>query len=91
MAYQKIILMSDCLSLIQRILSSEKDRSDVGTVVGDIKNLAAEFSTVSFKHIGWKLNVAAHLLACSSESTFCNFSFDVLPETIRKELCIDVC
>jgi hypothetical protein len=40
MAYQKIILMSDCLSLIQRILSSEKDRSDVGTVVGDIKNLA---------------------------------------------------
>jgi hypothetical protein len=83
--------MSDCLLLIQRILSSEKDRPAVGTVVGDIKSLAAEFSTILFKHIGRKLNIAAHLLARSSESTFCNFSFDVLPETIRKELCIDVC
>jgi hypothetical protein len=53
--FQKIILMSDCLSLIQRILSPGMDRLVVGTVVGDIKSLATEFSTVSFKHIGRKI------------------------------------
>jgi ribonuclease HI len=88
--FQKIILMSDCLSLIQRILSSEKDRSAVGIVVADIKSLATEFSTVSFKHTSRKNNVAAHLLARSSETTLCIFSFHVLPVAIRKELCIDV-
>jgi hypothetical protein len=89
--FQKIILMSDCLSLIQRIVSPGMDRSVVGTMVGDIKSLATEFSTVSFKHIGRKNNVAAHLLDRSSETTLCFFSFDVLPVVIRKELCNDVC
>jgi hypothetical protein len=81
--------MSDCLLLIQRIVSPGLDRSVVGTVVGDIKSLATEFSAVSFKHIGRKNNVAAHLLARSSETTLCFFSFDVLPVIIRKELCND--
>uniref|UniRef100_A0ACD5VMN9 Uncharacterized protein n=1 Tax=Avena sativa TaxID=4498 RepID=A0ACD5VMN9_AVESA len=89
--FQKLILLTDCLSLIHRILSSEKDRSAVGTVVSDIKCLATDFSTVSFRHIGRKLDVAAHLLARSSVATLCNFSFDALPESIRNELCTDVC
>jgi hypothetical protein len=35
--YDKVIFASDCLSLIQRILSPEPDRSLVGAVVADIK------------------------------------------------------
>ena len=66
------------------------DRSPVGSVVGDIKRLATEFTVCSFKHIGWKLNVAAHLLARSSKLNFCNFYFDCVPECIREELCTDV-
>jgi ribonuclease HI len=41
--FRKIILLSDCLSLIQRIPSPEKNRSSVGTVVSDIKSLATDF------------------------------------------------
>uniref|UniRef100_A0ACD5YZ07 Uncharacterized protein n=1 Tax=Avena sativa TaxID=4498 RepID=A0ACD5YZ07_AVESA len=37
--FQKIIMVSDCLSLVQRISSPSQDRSMTGSVVGDIKNL----------------------------------------------------
>jgi ribonuclease HI len=45
------ILLSDCLSVIQRIRSSSRDRSLVGVVVEDIKHLATSFSSVVFRHI----------------------------------------
>src|SRR6266540_7098433 len=89
--FTDIVLASDCLSMIQRILSPVWDRSFVGTMVGDIKRLAASFSTCSFKHYGRDRNVAAHLLARSSGCVFREFSFAVLPECIRKELCNDAC
>ena len=38
-----IRLVSDCLSLIQRIKAPERDRSDVGAVMSDIKRLATGF------------------------------------------------
>ena len=38
--FRNIIMVSDCLSMIQRIGSPEKDRSEVGAVVSDIKKLA---------------------------------------------------
>jgi hypothetical protein len=41
-------------------------------VVSDIKKLATEFLTCSFKHSGRLLNVPAHVLACSSEPKLCN-------------------
>jgi hypothetical protein len=88
--FRNIILESDCLSLIQKITASEKDRSPVGSVVGDIRSLASEFAICSFKHVGRKLNVAAHTLARCSEPSTCNLSFDVIPDCIREVLCNDV-
>ncbi|KAK1615141.1 hypothetical protein QYE76_020658 [Lolium multiflorum] len=41
--FQKIILVSDCLSLIQRISSTARDRSTLGIIVGDIKTLKTDF------------------------------------------------
>jgi ribonuclease HI len=41
--FSKVALVSDCLSLIQRIQSNEWDRSGVGVVVAYIKNLATSF------------------------------------------------
>jgi hypothetical protein len=58
--FKDIVLVSDCLSMIQRIMSAERDRSGVGLVVGDIKKLATEFSTCIFKHSSRRANVAAH-------------------------------
>jgi hypothetical protein len=50
--FRSIILASDCLSLIQKISSSVRDRTLVGSLVGDIQRLASEFSVCSFKHVG---------------------------------------
>jgi hypothetical protein len=70
--------------MIQRLNSEVRDQSSVGSVVGDIKELATGFSTVSFKRYGRKQNVAAHVLARCSEPDRCNLSFSVVPDCIRK-------
>jgi ribonuclease HI len=41
--FSKIMVVSDCLSLIQRVLAPGVDRSSVGVVVQDIKALAQDF------------------------------------------------
>jgi hypothetical protein len=46
-----IILMWDCLSVIQWIRSKSRDQSLVGVVVDDIKSLATSFSFMTFRHV----------------------------------------
>ena len=56
-----------------------------------IKKLATEFTSISFKHYGRHLNVAAHVLARISEPKLCNIYVDVIPEdSIRDVVCNDV-
>jgi hypothetical protein len=43
-SFQDIVLASDCLSAIQHIKSPVQDRSNVGSVIVDIKKLATEFN-----------------------------------------------
>jgi hypothetical protein len=87
--FQNIVLISDCLSIIQHICSTEKDCSEVGAIVNDIKKLATDFKSCSFKHYGRLLNVPTHVLARSSEAEICNIYANVIPDAIRDELCID--
>jgi ribonuclease HI len=87
---QKILLVSDCLSLIQRINSRVKDRSALGIVIGDIKTLAINYESCSFSFSSRKTNMVAHTLARRAESLVCNISVGVVPELIRKELCNNV-
>ncbi|KAK1667273.1 hypothetical protein QYE76_055432 [Lolium multiflorum] len=49
--FGRIMVVSDCLSLIQRVNSSTMDRSSVGVVVQDIKALASHFEVSSFTHV----------------------------------------
>lgn len=84
--FQKIVLASDCLSLVQRLLAPSFDRSPVWCVVRDIKASVMEFASCSFKFYKRSLNVVAR----SAEPFVCNFSFSVIPEIIRDELCTDV-
>jgi hypothetical protein len=88
--FRKIILVSDCLSLINRISCSIKDRSDLGTVVGDIKSLKTDFESCCFRFSSRRSNVVAHKLARSLEPLLCNLSVGVILELIRVELCNDV-
>jgi ribonuclease HI len=86
----KVALVSDCLSLIQRINSRIQDRSSAGSVIGDIKSLATDFESCSFSFSSRNSNVVAHKLARSAESSVCSISVGVIPELIREELCNDV-
>jgi hypothetical protein len=83
------VLVSNCLSLIQRISSTRMDRSLLGSVIKDIKSLAADFQSCAFKFASRKLNVVAHKLARSAKSLVCNIFVGVTPELIRDELCND--
>jgi hypothetical protein len=59
----RIIVLSDCLSLVQRINSSSQDRSLVGVMVKDIKEITSPMSLVAFHHISRLCNNSAHLVS----------------------------
>jgi hypothetical protein len=54
--FSRIMVVSHCLSLIQRVNSSTMDRSSVGVVVRDIKALASHFEVSSFTHFYPRFN-----------------------------------
>uniref|UniRef100_A0ACD5XPQ5 Uncharacterized protein n=3 Tax=Avena sativa TaxID=4498 RepID=A0ACD5XPQ5_AVESA len=83
------ILVSDCLSVIQRIQSPVRDRSMVGVVVEDIKILAASLSSVTFRHVSRHCNNSAHAMARRAELSGSCFFHGVAPKCIRDKLCID--
>jgi hypothetical protein len=85
--FEKLIVASDCLSLVQRVNSSEIDRSQVGVVVQDIKAIASGFSLVSFTHIYRQCNVAAHTLARSAEQFVSVVFKNSIPDCIRQTIC----
>jgi ribonuclease HI len=88
--FRKLLVVSDCLSVIHRINSVMPDRSPVGVVIQDIKALANNFSDISFSHVYRQGNEAAHILARSAERfssiVFKNFA----PDCIRQTLCNDL-
>jgi ribonuclease HI len=61
--FDKIMLASDCLSVVQRINNTAQDRSLLGVVIQDIKMEATLFTSCSFLHVPRKLNESAHVLA----------------------------
>jgi hypothetical protein len=83
----KIILLSDRLSVIQRINSLVKDRFLVGVVSEDIKILATSMSSATFRHVSRLCNNSAHTLACRAEQFGSCFFRDIVPDFIRDKLC----
>jgi hypothetical protein len=88
--FGKIMVVSDCLSLIQRVNSSVLDRSNVGVVVQDIKFLARNFDEISFSHVRRHCNESAHILARSAESFSSSVFRNFTPDCIRQTLCDDL-
>jgi hypothetical protein len=85
-----VIFASDCLSLVQRIISSRMDRSSVGILVSGIKEVSKSFTSVSFTHVKRHFNEAAHILSKSCFSVSFSEVFYSVPDCIRGTLCIDV-
>jgi hypothetical protein len=88
--FGKVLVVSDCLSMIQQINSMAIDQSVVGVIMQDIKHSSGSFEEISFSHVCRHLNESAHILARSIKrfisSTFRNFA----PDCIRKTLCNDL-
>jgi hypothetical protein len=59
-------------------------------MVGDIKRLAAGFSSCSFKHVNRVCNGAAHNLARSLKPSLCKLFVRVIPVCMRDELYNDI-
>ena len=76
---RRVLLLLDCLSVVQRISSPSRDRSPIGTTISDIKIQTAAFDSVVFKFFGRSSNMVAHTLARSSLRMSCNISVVVIP------------
>ena len=87
--WDKIIIVSDCLSVIQRLGAGARDRSLIGVVIEDIKALATSISSLSFRHVKRLCNNSAHTLARRAEISGSAFFRNVAPDYIRDKLCFD--
>ena len=87
--FQKILVETDCASLISKIKSKVDDRSHTGVVVFDIKNRAPRFLSCCFTHVSRRCNEAAHVLAKSAEHDEGSCWFNVSPEVIRNIVCTE--
>jgi len=85
---QQVIVVSDCQNIIKKINSPLQDRSHVGDIVRDVKNLVCD-ATVSFSFSRRGCNEAAHVMARIadqfSEQVWCNDA----PDAIRAIFCND--
>uniref|UniRef100_A0A453BT88 RNase H type-1 domain-containing protein n=1 Tax=Aegilops tauschii subsp. strangulata TaxID=200361 RepID=A0A453BT88_AEGTS len=88
-SFQKILVETDCASLINKIKSKVDDRSHTGAVVFDIKSRAPRFLSCCFTHVSRSCNEAAHVLAKSAEHDEGSCWFNVSPEVIRNIVCTE--
>jgi hypothetical protein len=88
--FSRIIVASDCLSVIQHVNSSVTDRSLYGAVIEDIKTCSNLFSSCAFLHVFRVHNVAAHQLAKGCLSSVNSVWRGVPPDCIREALCNDI-
>jgi hypothetical protein len=65
--FNTVRVVTNCLSLVQRLESPTLDRSNIGVVCQDIKLLRSGFTAFSLSHINRHSNVSAHILARSAE------------------------
>jgi hypothetical protein len=86
-----VIVVSDCLSLINKLKAPCRDRSHTGIIVEDIKRLSRASPIVFyFNHVSRKCNQVARVLA-KSAGLLCEFWFNVPHEFILPELCKTLC
>jgi hypothetical protein len=88
--FSKIIVNSDCLSVVKRVTSDQDDRSLCGPVIHDIRRLAQDFVSCSFRHVYRGLNIVAHSLTKFSEISLCSVWRGFTPDCIREAICNDI-
>lgn len=87
--YNHVIVASDCLSVVKKLLSTGKDRSQVAVLIQDIKQAAKGSIAFSFIHVSRSCNEVANSLARSADQLSESVWFREAPEFIRASLCND--
>uniref|UniRef100_A0A8I6YBU4 RNase H type-1 domain-containing protein n=1 Tax=Hordeum vulgare subsp. vulgare TaxID=112509 RepID=A0A8I6YBU4_HORVV len=88
--FQEVLLGSNCLTVVQRVNLLDQDRSICGSVIQDIKQLKALFTSCSIFHVRREQNVDVHLLARSCNQLECRVWRGVSPKYIRDAICMDI-
>ncbi|XBI30658.1 hypothetical protein VPH35_054363 [Triticum aestivum] len=83
--FQRIIIASDCTNLVSKVTSAAMDRSQIGVI--DIKSKAPKFVPFLFTHVSRSCNMAAYVLAKSSEHDLGSCWFHEVPKIIRNIVC----
>ena len=84
---QQVVMASDCFSVIKKIRSKVYDRSNVGVIVQDVKNLICENPSVTLTYVSRRCNKAAHVLAKQADVFKDVVWFNESPEIIRNIIC----
>ena len=84
---QQVVVASDCLGVIKKIKSKVYDRSNVGVIVQDVKNLICENPSVTLTYVSKGCNKAAHVLAKQADVFKDVVWFNESPEIIRNIIC----
>jgi hypothetical protein len=82
-------VVSDCLSVINKLQQQALNRSPTGAIVHDIKLKAKKFVSCTFKRGSRLCNVVAHILAKSAEYDSGSCWFNEPPEVIRSIICTE--
>jgi hypothetical protein len=85
--FNMVRVVTDCLSLVQRLESPTSDRSNICVVCQDIKLLRSGFIAFSLSHVNRRSNVSAHILARSAEQFVSYLVRNSIPDCIRNTLC----
>jgi hypothetical protein len=79
----RLIVESDCVAVINKANSVEKDRSQTSSITADIQRLASMLPDVKFRHIDREQNKLAHELARFSRvSASCNVLHGSVPPCV---------
>ena len=85
---QQVIVIFGSLSTIRKIYKIKVyDRSHVGIIIRDVKNLITANPFISFVHVSRWCNEAAHVLAKVADKFDDFVWFNEPPEMIRTILC----
>jgi len=85
---QQVIVIFGSLSTIRKIYKIKVyDRSHVGVIVQDVKNLICENPSVTLTYVSRRCNKAAHVLAKQADVFKDVVWFNESPEIIRNIIC----
>jgi hypothetical protein len=59
--FKKVVIASDCLNLVRKLLQKSLDRSHIGAIIQDIRIMKNNFDDISFVFVSRNCNEVIHV------------------------------